>query len=79
MPYKEKQTKAWLMNKAKYSSNRNGAGKIRKPQAYFWACSAVTGICPQKKHPRINCAVHGSYQDAMNCIRKSANYAGSTE
>lgn len=67
----EKQLKQWLMNRAKYSKNRDGAGKIRKPQTYLWTCSAVPEVCPQKKHPRIMCAVHGSYEDAMNCNRRA--------
>lgn len=64
-------TKSYLVNRANRGKNRDGGGKIRKPQKGLWACSAIKGICPQLPHPRIGCAVHGSKEDAERCIKRS--------
>lgn len=52
--------------------SRDGGGKVKRPQTFLWACSAVKGLCTQKEHPRIRCAVHGSKEEAERCSKRSA-------
>lgn len=67
-------TKSYMVNRAKRSGpRRDGGGKVKKPQTVLWACSAVKGICTQKQHPRIGCAVHGSKEEAERCNKRTAD------
>lgn len=75
----QRSTKQWLVNKAKYSKNRDGAGKIRKPQQIFWSCNSDPNVCGKPKHPRIMCAVHGSKEDAERCNKRYIQYRLSLE
>jgi hypothetical protein len=69
----EKDPHAWMKNQAR--GRRDGGGKVKKPQTALWACSAVKGVCTQKPHPRIGCAVHGSKEEAERCNRRAEKLA----
>lgn len=66
----QKNTKQWLMRRADKGKNRDGGGKVKKPQQTLWACCADPRVCVKQKHPRIMCAVHGSKEDAERCNKK---------
>lgn len=63
-------TKAELEAKDRRENNRSKS-EHNKQQTYVWACNGDKRVCPMKEHPRMRCAVHGTQEEAMKCIRAS--------
>jgi hypothetical protein len=67
-------TKADLEGRAR--REKPSKSESSKQQTWVWACSGIKGVCQGRMHPRIDCAVHGTEEEAKRCSKKAAEAQG---
>jgi hypothetical protein len=74
----EKDSHDWLKNTSKKRVNRDGGKAKLGERTYSWVCSSPKELCTGKYSSKVDSYAHGSPEDAMRCIRRTAKLLDET-